>query len=312
AASSAIDQLAQVLLPSTIESLLSQLTATSVASLMQPQPAVAAASAATSSMTRCTDLLRALEALPATVSGQQLTSTLSPPIHAPTPIRPTPVLLSPHSYSSSAYGSCSSLHHPLSSLSSSPSALSPHLPPSCSSLSLASTGSSASSSSDPFSLRRSSAPEGPPQAAVGVEKRRFSDFTADRQQSTEFRRRHSMLASSSAIAERKSSNPRKQRTIYAGSQTRVLEEAFLSQRYMVGTEREALAARLGLSESQVRVWFQNRRSKHRKQSRTLSGSMDTTVTSPTVLPPSTVPHFSLASHSLSGGSMDTAGPTVTS
>ncbi|CAB3403648.1 unnamed protein product [Caenorhabditis bovis] len=58
--------------------------------------------------------------------------------------------------------------------------------------------------------------------------------------------------------------PRKQRTIYGVKQTEVLEEAFNSQKYMVGVEREMLARDLGLSEAQVRVWFQNRRSKFRK------------------------------------------------
>ncbi|CAI4227490.1 unnamed protein product [Auanema sp. JU1783] len=57
---------------------------------------------------------------------------------------------------------------------------------------------------------------------------------------------------------------RKQRTIYGAKQTKVLEEAFSSQKYMVGTEREVLACKLGLTEAQVRVWFQNRRSKQRK------------------------------------------------
>ncbi|VDK30882.1 unnamed protein product [Anisakis simplex] len=64
-----------------------------------------------------------------------------------------------------------------------------------------------------------------------------------------------------------SASQRKQRTIYGASQTRVLERAFEEQQYMVGTERELLAERLGLSEAQVRVWFQNRRSKWRKQVR---------------------------------------------
>lgn len=53
---------------------------------------------------------------------------------------------------------------------------------------------------------------------------RFSDFSSDLHESTsssELRRRHSMLPSSITIPERKSSNPRKQRTIYAGGQTKV-------------------------------------------------------------------------------------------
>ncbi|VDM97569.1 unnamed protein product [Thelazia callipaeda] len=64
------------------------------------------------------------------------------------------------------------------------------------------------------------------------------------------------------------SSGRKQRTIYGVSQTKILEKAFEEQQYMVGPEREMLAERLGLSEAQVRVWFQNRRSKWRKQLRT--------------------------------------------
>ncbi|GMR42070.1 hypothetical protein PMAYCL1PPCAC_12265 [Pristionchus mayeri] len=83
--------------------------------------------------------------------------------------------------------------------------------------------------------------------------------------------------------QRKSSNPRKQRTIYAGGQTRELEASFQQQRYMVGSEREALASKLGLSEAQVRVWFQNRRSKHRKESRTsLDLPSTTTLSSPII------------------------------
>ncbi|KAF8357254.1 ceh-23 [Pristionchus pacificus] len=317
---STIDQLAQVLLPSTMESLLSQLSSPSSSLLpLTFLPPLSSSSSSYHSSDPSDDLLRALDSLPSSVSSAH--SLLSPPIHAPTPIRPTP-FLSPHSYSSSL-GSCGSL--PLSSLSSSPSALSP-LPTSLSS------GSSAFSLlqlpilSDPFSPlgRRCSAPEGPPrpELRLNMEKRRFSDFSSDLHESSsssELRRRHSMLPSSITIPERKSSNPRKQRTIYAGGQTKVLEEAFLSQRYMVGTEREALASKLGLSEAQVRVWFQNRRSKHRKQRRTLSGSFDippsSTVLSPTIITTvsSTVPQFNLPSTGpLSPTQLSALGPLFSS
>lgn len=38
----------------------------------------------------------------------------------------------------------------------------------------------------------------------------------------------------------------------------------MRQQYMVGSERTYLADKLGLSESQVKIWFQNRRIKFRK------------------------------------------------
>ena len=37
--------------------------------------------------------------------------------------------------------------------------------------------------------------------------------------------------------------------------------------YLVGLERKALAAKLSLEEIQIKVWFQNRRIKYRKQKR---------------------------------------------
>lgn len=64
---------------------------------------------------------------------------------------------------------------------------------------------------------------------------------------------------------RRAANHRKARTIYGTTQTQQLEDMFRGQMYVVGAERENLAARLGLSPSQVRIWFQNRRSKHRRK-----------------------------------------------
>ncbi|XP_060102090.1 homeobox protein notochord-like [Heteronotia binoei] len=56
------------------------------------------------------------------------------------------------------------------------------------------------------------------------------------------------------------------RTVFTPEQLERLEKEFLKQQYMVGTERVDLAATLHLTETQVKVWFQNRRIKWRKQS----------------------------------------------
>uniref|UniRef100_A0A8D0FKM3 Homeobox domain-containing protein n=1 Tax=Strix occidentalis caurina TaxID=311401 RepID=A0A8D0FKM3_STROC len=56
------------------------------------------------------------------------------------------------------------------------------------------------------------------------------------------------------------------RTIFTSDQLARLEKEFARQQYMVGTERCLLASSLHLTEEQVKVWFQNRRIKWRKQS----------------------------------------------
>ncbi|XP_022289423.2 uncharacterized protein LOC111101275 [Crassostrea virginica] len=55
------------------------------------------------------------------------------------------------------------------------------------------------------------------------------------------------------------------RTIFTPEQLERLEAEFEKQQYMVGTERYYLACSLNLTEAQVKVWFQNRRIKWRKQ-----------------------------------------------
>uniref|UniRef100_F6X3H1 Homeobox protein not2 n=2 Tax=Ciona intestinalis TaxID=7719 RepID=F6X3H1_CIOIN len=58
---------------------------------------------------------------------------------------------------------------------------------------------------------------------------------------------------------------KRMRTIFTSDQLEKLEDEFTRQHYMVGSERYFLAKRLNLSETQVKVWFQNRRIKWRKR-----------------------------------------------
>lgn len=54
------------------------------------------------------------------------------------------------------------------------------------------------------------------------------------------------------------------RTVFSISQLDELEKVFQMQNYIVGIERTELAQRLRLTENQVKIWFQNRRIKAKK------------------------------------------------
>ncbi|KAF3700805.1 Homeobox protein not2 [Channa argus] len=64
----------------------------------------------------------------------------------------------------------------------------------------------------------------------------------------------------------KSGKSKRMRTSFTSEQLSRLEKEFARQQYMVGSERFLLASALHLTEAQVKVWFQNRRIKWRKQS----------------------------------------------
>ncbi|GAB6027361.1 hypothetical protein CHUAL_001637 [Chamberlinius hualienensis] len=64
----------------------------------------------------------------------------------------------------------------------------------------------------------------------------------------------------------KAAKSKRVRTIFTTEQLEKLESRFERQQYMIGEERISLANALDLTESQVKVWFQNRRIKYRKLS----------------------------------------------
>uniref|UniRef100_A0A452GQP4 Homeobox domain-containing protein n=1 Tax=Gopherus agassizii TaxID=38772 RepID=A0A452GQP4_9SAUR len=58
--------------------------------------------------------------------------------------------------------------------------------------------------------------------------------------------------------------PKRTRTSFTAEQLYRLELEFQRCQYVVGRERTELARQLNLSETQVKVWFQNRRTKQKK------------------------------------------------
>ncbi|XP_033633253.1 homeobox protein EMX1-like [Asterias rubens] len=68
--------------------------------------------------------------------------------------------------------------------------------------------------------------------------------------------------------------PKRIRTAFSPTQLLRLEQAFEKNHYVVGAERKQLAANLNLTETQVKVWFQNRRTKYKRIKTEEEGEQD--------------------------------------
>ncbi|XP_021095967.1 homeobox protein DLX-4 [Heterocephalus glaber] len=67
---------------------------------------------------------------------------------------------------------------------------------------------------------------------------------------------------------------RKPRTIYSSLQLQRLNQCFQHTQYLALPERAQLAAQLGLTQTQVKIWFQNKRSKYKKLLKQNSGGQE--------------------------------------
>jgi homeobox protein HLX1 len=66
------------------------------------------------------------------------------------------------------------------------------------------------------------------------------------------------------------------RAVFSNLQRKGLEKRFQVQKYLTKGDRHQLASMLGLSDNQVKVWFQNRRMKWRQEEQTVDESAEKT------------------------------------
>uniref|UniRef100_A0A8C7Z4P8 Posterior neuron-specific homeobox n=1 Tax=Oryzias sinensis TaxID=183150 RepID=A0A8C7Z4P8_9TELE len=71
---------------------------------------------------------------------------------------------------------------------------------------------------------------------------------------------------------------RRMRTAFTLEQLQILEHSFQRSHYLSVLERHTIASALHLSETQVKIWFQNRRTKWKKES--LQGKETTALCAP--------------------------------
>uniref|UniRef100_A0A6I8PEX5 Homeobox domain-containing protein n=1 Tax=Ornithorhynchus anatinus TaxID=9258 RepID=A0A6I8PEX5_ORNAN len=83
--------------------------------------------------------------------------------------------------------------------------------------------------------------------------------------------------------------PRRARTAFTYEQLVVLESKFSASRYLSVCERLSLALALSLTETQVKIWFQNRRTKWKKQNPGADGPGAGPGASPGAAGPSSLP-----------------------
>ncbi|XP_075927748.1 homeobox protein DLX-4-like [Petromyzon marinus] len=77
-------------------------------------------------------------------------------------------------------------------------------------------------------------------------------------------KRPSLLQGPGCTERRGSKKARKARSIYSSLQLHALNRRFQQTQYLALPERAELAASLGLTQTQVKIWFQNKRSKYKK------------------------------------------------
>uniref|UniRef100_A0A2I3T942 Homeobox protein DBX1 n=1 Tax=Pan troglodytes TaxID=9598 RepID=A0A2I3T942_PANTR len=221
---------------------------------------------------------------------------LAPPAGYPSLLRPTPTLTLPQSLQSAFSGHSSFLVEDLIRISRPPAYLPRSVPTASMSpprqgapTALTDTGASDLGSPSPGSRRGGS----PPTAFSPASETTFLKFGVNAILSSGPRTASSSVVPipgtfSWPLAAR--GKPRRgmlRRAVFSDVQRKALEKMFQKQKYISKPDRKKLAAKLGLKDSQVKIWFQNRRMKWRnsKERELLSSGGCREQTLPTKLNP---------------------------
>ena len=92
-----------------------------------------------------------------------------------------------------------------------------------------------------------------------------SGFTQNTSKSTESNTKEQTQTSNGRDETIEHPKKRKRRVLFSKAQIYELERRFRYQRYLSAPEREQLGRMINLTATQVKIWFQNHRYKHKKQ-----------------------------------------------